>query len=66
MNGGVLIGGSAPLKYRDMRRIQIRMENAMYLCPRSNGLLPSGHVEFATPAYSYATLLALPRRSVVV
>jgi len=66
MKGRALIVGPAPLKYRDMRRVQIRMENGMYLCPRSNGLLPSGHVEFAAPAYSYAALLALPRQSVVV
>jgi len=42
------------------------MEKGVYLCPRSNGLLPAEHVEFVAPMYSYAALLALPSRLVSV
>src|SRR5258708_2837098 len=48
LNGKTYVAGPAALKYRDMRRVQIRMENAVYRCPRSNGLLPLGHVDSVT------------------
>lgn len=66
LNGTTLVSGPLVLKYRDMRRIHVRMENGAYLCPRSNGLLPPEHIEFVAQEFSYAALMALPRRSVWV
>jgi hypothetical protein len=66
LNGGTFIVGPVALKYRDMRRIHVRMDNGVYRCPRSNGLLPIEHVEFVAPTFSHAALLALPRHSVTV
>ena len=43
LNGTMCVTGPAVLKYRDLRRVRIGMEDGAYRCPRSNGFMAAGH-----------------------
>ena len=62
----VVIHGPVALKYRDMRRIAVTEANGQYDCPRSNGVMKPGQIDFAIPAMPYLVLLSMPRRWVTV
>jgi hypothetical protein len=63
-NGTSVIRGPVALKYRDMRRVAITIKDGRYRCPRSNGVLKPGQIDFAIPATPHQELLGLPRRLV--
>jgi len=64
LNGTTVNAGPIALKYRDFRRVRIGLKDGVYQCPRSNGVLPSGHVEFVTKEWTHAALLSWSRRPV--
>jgi hypothetical protein len=61
---GQVIHGPVAVKYRDFRRVRVRIKDGVYLCPRHNGLLTGEQVEFPAPPLAYQQLLACPRRIV--
>lgn len=63
---GETIHGPVALKYRDLRWIRIRFSGGVHYCPRPNGVLSHGQVEFPAPQLTYSELLACPRRAVHV
>ena len=65
-SGSSVISGPVALKYRDLRRIPIKIIDGRYECPRNNGILEPGQIDFAIPLLSYEELLGLPRRRVTV
>jgi hypothetical protein len=64
--GDEVIHGPVAVKYRDLRRVSVHVRDNIYFCPRHNGLLSSGQVEFPALPLSYEQLLACPRRMVWV
>lgn len=66
VQGSSVIYGPVALKYRDMRRITITETNGQYRCPRSDGVLEAGQIDFIVPMGPYNELLRLPRLSVLV
>jgi hypothetical protein len=61
---GEVVRAPVAVKYRDFRRVRVRVKNGVYLCPRHNGLLTGEQVEFPAPPLTYLQLLACPRRIV--
>ena len=66
VSGSIVISGPVVLKYHDLRRISIKIVDERYICPRSNGVLEPGQIDFAIPRAYHQALLSLPRRQVAV
>jgi hypothetical protein len=66
IQGSTIIRGPVALKYRDMRRIRITEAAGQYKCPRSNGIMEPGQIDFAVPTMPYLELLNLPRHLVAL
>jgi hypothetical protein len=64
--GSSIIQGPIALKYRDLRRVTITISDRQYQCPRSDGVLERGQMDFAVPPMPYSELLVQPRRRVTV
>jgi hypothetical protein len=64
-SGSAVIQGPVALN-RDLRRVTIRVEDGQYRCPRNNGVLEHGQLDFAIPLSPYLELLRLPRHHVSV
>jgi hypothetical protein len=65
-NGASTITGPSVLKYRDLRRVKIRLIDGYYQCPKSNGILHPGQLDYTVPNVSHEELLSFPRRRVRV
>ncbi len=64
--GASIVEGPIVLKYRDLRRVKIDIVGGCYRCPKSNGILATGQMDYAVPDESYEHLLDFPRCRVSV
>jgi hypothetical protein len=64
--GTSIVEGPVVLKYRDLRRVKIDVVAGRYQCPKSNGVLVAGQLDYMVPTVSAERLLGFPRCQVLV
>ncbi len=64
--GTSIVEGPVVLKYRDLRRVKIDVVAGRYQCPKSNGILQAGQLDYIVPSATREQLYNFPRRRVSV